>query len=197
METTTPAPAPTPDPRWRRVGLLLLGLVGLTIAFRASGLHERLTLSGLREAVVGAGLWGRLLFVVAFCLGELLHVPGLLFVAAGVLAWGRADGGLFAFAAALASLSVSFAVVRAAGGTVLDAVQRPWVRSALARLEARPILTVALLRAVLALAPPLNVALALSPIRFRDYLAGSAIGLVPPVLLAVLLVDQVAARFAG
>lgn len=184
------------DPRWRRVGLLVLGLVAATVAFRASGLHERLTLGGLREAVVAAGVWGRVLFVAAFCAGELLHVPGLLFVAAGVLLWGRVDGGLFAFGAALASLSVSFGVVRAAGGTALDGVKAGWVKRALARLEARPVLTVALLRAVLALAPPLNVALALAPLRFRDYLVGSAIGLVPPVLLAVLLVDRVAASFS-
>jgi uncharacterized membrane protein YdjX (TVP38/TMEM64 family) len=45
------------------------------------------------------------------------------------------------------------------------------------------------LRLFLWLAPALNYALALSPIRYRDYLAGSAIGLVVPVGAATMLLE--------
>lgn len=175
---------------WWRLGALALLLVSLGLVAWGLDLHTRVTKDAVRELAGGPG--GRALFVVAFCLGELLHLPGLLFVAAAVLVWGPVEGGAFAFAAGLLSLSLAFALTRLVGGQPLGVVQRPWVRRLLERLDRRPILTVAALRAVLAFAPPLNVALALTSLRFRDYLAGSALGLVPPVTLVALFVDLVA-----
>ena len=52
---------------------------------------------------------------------------------------------------------------------------------------ARPILTVALLRLFLWVAPPINYALALSTVRYRDYAAGSALGLAIPTALAAVV----------
>ena len=173
---------------WRLVALGLL-LAALALAARALDLPARVTPDALRELAGGPG--GRALFVAAFCAGELLHLPGLLFVGAAVLAWGPVEGGLLAFGAGLLSLSLAFALTRLVGGQPLGVVQRPWVRRLLEKLDRRPILTVAALRAVLAYAPPLNVALALTPMRFRDYLVGSAIGLVPPVAVVALFVDLV------
>ncbi len=183
-----PAGSP-PGVAWWRLGALALVLATLAALARAFDLHERVTVEALRELAGGPG--GRALFVLAFCAGELLHLPGLLFVGAAVLVWGPVEGGVLAFAAGLLSLSVAFALTRLVGGQPLGVVQRPWVRRLLSQLDRRPILTVAALRAVLAYAPPLNVALALTPLRFRDYLAGSAVGLVPPVTLVALFVDLV------
>ena len=42
-------------------------------------------------------------------------------------------------------------------------------------------LTLALIRAVMFISPPLNTALALSRIRFRDFALGSAVGLILPM----------------
>jgi len=172
---------------WWRLGALALLLLSLALAARAFDLHHRVTPGALRELAGGPG--GRAFFVLAFCAGELLHLPGLLFVGAAVLVWGPVEGGAFAFAAGLLSLSVAFALTRLVGGQPLGVVQRPWVQRLLEKLDRRPVLTVAALRAVLAFAPPLNVALALTPMRFRDYLAGSALGLVPPVAVMALFVD--------
>ena len=93
------------------------------------------------------------LYVIAFCVGELLHVPGLVFVAAGVLAYGPALGGPLAFLGAVAAVSVSFWIVRAVGGRPLGELRTRWVRRALAQLDARPIATIAILRLVLILWP--------------------------------------------
>jgi uncharacterized membrane protein YdjX (TVP38/TMEM64 family) len=108
-------------------------------------------------------------------------VPGLVFVAAAVLVWGRIAGAALAYGGALVAVSFSFAVVRAIGGQPLGELKQKWVRATLAQLDKRPIRTVALLRLVLWIAPALNYALALSPIRYREYVIGSAIGLVLPV----------------
>jgi uncharacterized membrane protein YdjX (TVP38/TMEM64 family) len=174
-----------------RVALVLALPVVLLVVGHATGLHQRLSVDGVRAAMHAAGVWGGALFVASFCVGELVHVPGLVFVAVSVLAYGPKLGGAAAYLAALVSLSVSFWVVRSIGGRPLTFVRRPFVQRWLAKLGERPVRTIALLRLVFILSPPLNYALALSGVRFRQYLAGSALGLLAPTALAVAFFDRV------
>lgn len=198
-----PAAAPaeaSPARRLARLGLLLLVLLA---ASELLGLRERMadpasrreSVEALRGFMQSAGAAGALLFVVAFCVGELLHIPGLVFVATGVLAYGRLEGGALAFAAGVLSMTLSFVIVRGVSGQALAELDKPWLKRAMGWVESRPIATVAALRTVLVLSPPLNYALALSSIRLRDYVIGSALGLIPPLLLAVVAFDWVVARF--
>jgi len=210
---------PSLAPPWKRrarVGAALGLPVLLLLVGRALGWHEHLTIDGVRALVAGAGAWGALLFVASFCVGELVQVPGLVFVAAAVLFYGPAYGGPFAYVAALVSISVSFALVRGvAGRSPTKATEPPRahderdapdgrpeglvqrLRARMKRwmghLDARPVRTIALLRLILLFSPPLNYALALSRVRFRDYLVGSALGLLPPTVAAVALFDEVLA----
>jgi uncharacterized membrane protein YdjX (TVP38/TMEM64 family) len=186
------APASSAAPRLARLRLmaaLALALLLFGIG-RALDLQQHLTAESLRATMASTGTAGVALYVIAFCLGELLHVPGLVFVAAGVLAYGPALGGPLAFLGAVASVSVSFWVVRAIGGRPLGELRTGWVRRALAQLDARPIATIAMLRLALILSPPLNYALALSQVRFAHYFLGSVLGLVVPIALAVVLFDH-------
>ncbi len=174
---------------WLRVGILVLLLVGAGYAVHATGLCPEELLERLQTWMVGAGPWGVLLFVVAFAIGELAHVPGLVFVAAAALAYGRLWGGVVGYLGALTSVIVSFWVVRAVGGQMLAQISHPRVRRILDRLESQPIRVIVILRLVLWMAPPLNYALAMSGVRFRQYAIGSAIGLALPVFLATAFAD--------
>jgi uncharacterized membrane protein YdjX (TVP38/TMEM64 family) len=51
----------------------------------------------------------------------------------------------------------------------------------LARVDERPLLAVTALRSVLWMTPALTYALALTRVRFRDYIAGTALGLALPI----------------
>lgn len=172
-----------------RLALLAVFLIGLFVLGAATGWADRFTLEGIREAIADAGVWGFAVFLGAFALGELLHVPGFLFVAAAVLAYGRFVGGAAAYVGAVVSVIVSFAVVRGVGGRALGGLKNARVRRILDRLEERPVRVVALLRLLLWMAPPLNYALALSPVRFRDYVVGSALGLILPIAMASAFLD--------
>ena len=189
---TADAPQASASPSGKGKRLLLVGalLVTLFVLGHVTGINESITVENLRGWMTQAGAWGVLLFVAVFVIGEFLHVPGLVFVAAGVLSYGRLEGGVLGFLTALLSVSFSFWVVRAIGGKAMSEVKWRWVQRILAKLDDRPIQTVALLRLLLCLAPPLNYALALSNVRFRDYLIGSTIGLALPVLLFVVFFDQ-------
>jgi uncharacterized membrane protein YdjX (TVP38/TMEM64 family) len=175
--------------RLLRLALLAVVAVALVVLRFTTSFGASLSTAHIRALVQHAGAAGVVVFVAAFCVGELLHVPGIVFVGAAVLAWGRLAGGAAAYLGALFAVSIAFAVVRAIGGQPLGEIRQPRLRAVLARLEQRPIATTAVLRLFLWLAPALNYALALSPIRYSDYLAGSAIGLVVPVAAATTLLE--------
>jgi uncharacterized membrane protein YdjX (TVP38/TMEM64 family) len=175
------------DRRIIRLILVAALVIALVIAGRASGLFAALSTDKVRAIVQSAGAWGALIYLVLFSVGEFIHVPGMVFVAAAVLAWGRVGGGALAFVAAVVSVTVSFVVVRAVGGQPLATLRNPRARALLARLDERPLTTVIILRLMLWLLPGVNYALALSAIRFRPYLIGSAIGLLLPISVAAAL----------
>src|SRR5690606_23048875 len=155
--------------KWWRVLALVVLIVGSVILAKVTGVTDELTPERIRGFMEGAGALGFLLFLGIFAVGELVHVPGVFFVAAAILAYGRGLGGVAAYAGAVLSVAVSFVVVRGVGGQVLAEVRRPWVQKILAGLERNPIRVVAILRLILWMAPPLNYALAMSGVRFRDY----------------------------
>ena len=143
----------------------------------------------MRRQVETAGGWGVLFYVVTFVIGELVHIPGMVFVAASILAYGRYAGFFVGLLGAVCAVVVSFLFVRADGGNLLTEIDHPFVKRMMARLDERPVATVLELRSFLWLAPPLNYALAMSSIRFGDYLVGSTLGLVVPVLAAGFLFE--------
>lgn len=175
--------------RWLRLGALLLTLVALFVLAQVTGLREAVTASRLQETVRAAGLWGLALFFAAFVVGQLMQVPGVVFLLAARLSWGPVLGFVTGYVGALLSASLVFLIVRTLGGRALAELTWPPARRVLAGLERRPVFTVAWLRTVLLLNPPLNYALALSPVRPRDHFVGSVVGLVFPVALTIALAE--------
>jgi len=171
--------------KWLRLGLLLGLIGGSLLAAHWTGLDESLDRERVRAMVEEAGAFGFLIFIAIFAFGELIHIPGLVFVAAGVMAFGQVMGGLLGYLGALVSVSTSFFVVRLVGGQPLAGLKRPRLERILSHLEERPIRVVTILRLILWMAPPINYALAMSRIRFRDYLIGSALGLLLPIAIAI------------
>src|SRR5262245_66582334 len=118
--------------------LLFLSLVVLSlwIVAWATGVTGRFTSESIRSLLAGRGLWGVVAFTVVFSAGQLLRVPSFVFVAAAVAVYGRNSGILVALLGAVASATVSFAVVRTFAGPALADVERPLIRRLL-RSEAR------------------------------------------------------------
>lgn len=131
-------------------------------------------------------------FLVAFAIGELLHLPGILFVVAARVVFGPAEGFVLGYVGALGALAVSFAMAKRLVSAA-RATSEPWrpkfrlLRRAFERIESSPVRSVALLRFVFWLAPPLTYALATTRLRFRDHLAGCAIGIFIPAIAANLV----------
>lgn len=192
------APPPDPPPPrkpWIRIALLVALIAALYLTAHLTGAADSFTVDGLRARVNAAGPIGGAVFVLCFIVGNLIHLPGMLFVAVALLAWGRTDGTLLALAGGLIAVTTSFVIVRAVGGTPLAAPRHPWARAVLAHLDERPIAVIALLRLAFQFSPPVNYALALSRVRLRDYLIGSTLGLAVFMTGVALLFEEVLRRF--
>jgi uncharacterized membrane protein YdjX (TVP38/TMEM64 family) len=170
-----------------RLGLVAGLLGGVFIAGRASGLTADLSTERVRAIVDGAGAWGALVYVALFAALQLVQVPALLLSIAGVLAFGRFGGAVLAYAGSVVSVSLSFVVVRGLGGQPLGELRNRRAQALLGQLERRPFWVVFVLRALFLASPPITYALALSRVRYREYLAGSAAGLVVPCAVVAAL----------
>jgi len=136
------------------------------------------------------GTLGIAIYVVGFALAELLHLPAMVFVTAGILKWGKFIGWLLSLVIAPLSCGFAFVVVRRVGGQALKNVRWTFVKKMLGRLDRRPVATVAILRTFLFLSPSLNYALALSSISLKHFMVGNFLGLFGPLSLACLAIDK-------
>jgi uncharacterized membrane protein YdjX (TVP38/TMEM64 family) len=172
-----------------RLGLLVVVLGGAFLLAWKMGWVENLNAEMVRDLVQSAGAWGVLLYLVLFALAELVHVPGMIFVAAALLLWGPWLGAAVGWLGCVLSVIITFIVVRGLGGQALTVINKPWMKKALAWLDRAPVRTIIALRLVMWVAPPLNYLLALSNVRFSHFVVGSAIGLIGPVVFIALAAD--------
>lgn len=170
--------------------LLFLGLLFAT--FELSGLRDHFSLDFLRQRIVENKLSGLLVFALLFCLGNLIQIPGWLFLGAAVLALGKVWGGVATYIAAIASCLVTFLIIRWLGGDALRKLDNKLAARLLDLLDAQPLTSIVVLRVLFQTVPALNYSLAMSGVRLRDYLLGSLLGLPLPISLYCLFFDYLA-----
>lgn len=168
--------------RARRValGLVLAACISTGIWLAHTG---NLTQAAIGGWVRSWGLWSAPAFVLAFTLGELLHVPGMLFVFVARAAFGVWGGFFLSYGGSMVAVLAPFLLVRGMRTQRERSWQPRWrvLRRVFESVETHPIRNVAILRLIFWLAPPLDYALALTSITTLDYLIGSALGLALPI----------------
>ena len=169
--------------RHQRLVAVVLFLGVLLAVFEFSGVRGHFNLAFMRQVIEQHQIGGLLLFVLLFSLGNLIQIPGWIFLAAAVLTLGQLWGGVVTYVAAVASCALTFLTIRALGGDALRQLKNRLAVRLLGELDARPIGSVALLRLLFQTAPALNYALSMSGIRFRSYLIGTLLGLPLPIAL--------------
>ncbi len=187
--------SPDPLPPWLkylvliRIGFLALVLGGVYWLAYAAGVLDQASPEGIRDLVAQYGILSVFVYLAAFSLGQLVYVPGMFFVVAGSLAFGGVYGFLWAMLGATLSVTLSFLVARLVGGTPLADPRRGWVKVMVRRLDARPVSSIFFLRSIVSTAPWLNYLLGMSSVSYRDYLVGSVLGMLVPVMLTVVFTD--------
>lgn len=165
--------------------LVLLGLVQWT------GLRQHLSLDYLRQMLLANRWQGLGVFVLLFSIGNLVQVPGWIFLASAVLVLGQWGGGVVTYVAASVSCAVTFLSVRWVGGDAMQQIQSPLAMRLLAQLHAHPLRNVFALRVVFQTLAALNYALAMSGISFRKYMTATLVGLPLPIAVYCVFFDYV------
>ncbi len=177
---------------YKRLIAVVLFLVLLWAVFELSGLRGHFSLTFLQQQIEQNRVTGILIFVLLFVLGNLMQIPGWIFLAAAVLTLGDIWGGLATYVAASISCVVTFLAIRLLGGDVLRQLKNKIAVRLLGQLDTHPVKSIFLLRVLFQTMPALNYALAMSGIKFRHYLTGTLLGLPLPIALYCVFFDYLA-----
>ena len=179
----------------KRLILVVLFLLLLFAFFELSGARAHFTLGFLQQVIREHQSSGLLIFVLAFALGNLIQIPGWIFLAAAVLTLGEMWGGVVTYIAASISCIVTFFTIRFVGGNALRKLDSKLAVNLLSRLDAHPVKSIMLLRMLFQTIPALNYTLAMSGVRFRAYLIGTLLGLPIPIAVYCVFFDSLAKAF--
>ncbi|MHB8910838.1 MAG: TVP38/TMEM64 family protein [Syntrophales bacterium] len=149
----------------------------------------------MRALIDSFGPSGPLVFIGLCIAGIFLHLPEIMLIALGGLLFGVVGGFIYGWIGVITGSTGTFLCVRY---IMRDLFQESLegrfhrLQAFDERLAAHGFLTVLVLRLVLFLAPPLNWAIGLTRVRFRQYIAGSALGVIPGIAITCYFADSVA-----
>jgi uncharacterized membrane protein YdjX (TVP38/TMEM64 family) len=169
----------------KRLSLLAV-LIGVGVGIYATGIYEQVTVESVRKLVGDAGLLGPVVFILLFSL-EGLGVPGMIFMLTAIVVWPPWLAFLMNWLGAIAAGTVGFAYARYVGRDWVAAHLPDRIKRFEKAIDQRGIRTVIIIRLLFFLAPPAHWALGLSPVAFRDFMIGSAVGFIPAMLLVSLI----------
>ena len=162
----------------------LLRLAALVVAFVVAAVA--LQLSGwdgpeqLRSSVEDAGAWGPVLYVIGYAVLVLVPTPASVLTILGGALFGLVEGVLLAWLGAVLGAVGGFAIGRRLGRPAVDRLLGGRLAQA-DRVLAEHGLSAVLAVRLVPLFPftPLNYASGLVGVRWRHYLVGSALGMLP------------------
>ncbi|MGM0594460.1 MAG: VTT domain-containing protein [Pseudomonadota bacterium] len=173
-------------------GLMLGALLLLAALWRWTPLGAWLTperLQGLFESIATLPA-APLIIIATFIVAGLAVVPLTLLVVVTVLTFGPLEGILYSHVGATLSALVAFGIGQRMGRQTIRQLTGSWINRLSRRLGERGILAIIVLR-IIPVAPftVINLVAGASHIRFRDFLIGTLIGLLPGMLALGTFVD--------
>ena len=178
--------------QYKRLITVLVFLGVLLLVFQLSGMRDHFSLALLQQRIMENRIDGLLIFILLFSVGNLVQIPGWLFLAAAVLTLGEVMGGFATYIAACISCAVTFVTIRYVGGNALRQLNGNFANKIFNKLDSAPITSILLLRVLFQTVPALNYALAMSGVSFRNYMIGTLLGLPLPIFVYCVFFDYLA-----
>ena len=144
---------------------------------RHSGFNRYFGLEYLTQTIENTGVFGLILFTVVYVIGTLMNIPGMIFLFVLFLVYDGVGGFVIGYATTLLSMVSHFYFTRFFVGEPLAEIKHPFVRKQLGLLKQHPLKTVISLRLLLFISPPVNYALAFSPVKSKHFLLGSMLAM--------------------
>ncbi|HEY0844770.1 MAG TPA: VTT domain-containing protein [Noviherbaspirillum sp.] len=177
------------------IGIVAIMLALLAIAWRWTPLRDWVNLASL--IAVAHNLEAMPLTPVAvvssYVLAGMMMVPVTLLIAVTGIVFGPAFGLVYALIGSLLSASVAYGVGHWLGRETVQRLLGQRINSLSRRIARRGILAMVVVR-ILPIAPftVINIIAGASHIRFRDYLIGTLIGMLPGITMTVTFVHHLA-----
>jgi phosphatidylserine/phosphatidylglycerophosphate/cardiolipin synthase-like enzyme/uncharacterized membrane protein YdjX (TVP38/TMEM64 family) len=176
---------------WLRIALVVAPMVILGVAWRYTPLSDLMNPSTFSASMEAGGAFGPLLALGLFMLLGLLAFPVNVLIVATAAAFGLWPGLLYAAVGAMVSAVVTYLVGRRMGTGLLRKIIGPRINRVSRSIAANGILAVTMVR-LMPVAPFTLVNLVAGAIRIPmlDYVIGTALGLLPGLLLMTALGDR-------
>ena len=197
-QTTTPADADTSTPAigfraTAKAAALVVGLILVFVGLRYSGAGDHVSKQGIQTLVGGFGLLAPAIHVLVYAVGTTALLPATVFTLIGALVFGKLLGTVYNLIGATGGAALSFLAARYLGRDFAARLLRgKKLRRLDAKAEEHGFILISYLRLAYFPFAPLNYAAGLTRIRFLDYLGGSALGMLPGMLLFTCFLDEVA-----
>lgn len=174
---------------------LLVAFVAAILWLYASGTLEAVDAEAVQAWIHSAGAWGGVVFVAVYGLLQPLGVRSVFFLLSAPLIWSPADAVLLSWIGAVVASVIAFGFARFVARDWAQGRASARVRKLDDKLAEDGFRTVTLLRLVFYTTPALQFALGVSRVRFRAFLFGTIVGVLPFTLLMTLFGAQLSAFF--
>ncbi len=170
-------------------GVVLLG--GIIAGVTHSGLLQHASPEKIRDQVLAFGPWGPVIYVILFTFVPLTLFPDAVLAIASGMTFGMYKGFLLTWLGALLGGSLAFWLARVIGQEAREKLQKRMGHKPHEVPHMKGFLSVLVLRLV-PLVPfdVVSYGAGLSHVRYRDFLLGTAIGIIPGVCVYVNLGDK-------
>ena len=160
-------------------GLIFIAfLVSAIYLVRFSPLQDRFTAEAFGRLLTDAGPWAPLAFIVIYAVGVCLFIPGTLLTGVGAAIFGPYWGFAWVWLGAMLGASAAFVIGRTLGREFAASLIGDRLKKYDDAIERNGFATVLYLRLIYFPFTPMNFGMGVTKVRFFDYFAGTALGIV-------------------
>jgi len=153
-------------------------IIGAILLIRYTSIRNYLTAEELGRFLELVGFWAPLVYIVIYSVGVCLLLPGTLLTGLGAAIFGAYWGFLYVWIGAMIGASAAFFIGRTLGRDFAASLIVDKLKKYDDAIERNGFATVLYLRLVYFPFTPMNFGMGLTKVRFRDYFAGTGLGII-------------------
>jgi len=158
--------------------ILLAFIVTAICVIRFTPIRSYLTAEALGSFLEAAGFWAPLVYIVIYVLGVCLFLPGTLLTGLGAAIFGAYRGFVYVWIGAMIGAGAAFFIGRTLGRDFAASLIGDRLKKYDDAIERNGFATVLYLRLIYFPFTPMNFGMGLTKVRFRDYFAGTGLGII-------------------
>jgi uncharacterized membrane protein YdjX (TVP38/TMEM64 family) len=178
MEDTLQQPTQKSSKAMIKAIIFIVFIIGAIFLIRFTPVKNYLTAEALGSFLETAGLWAPVAYMTIYAVGVCLFLPGTLLTGLGAAIFGAYWGFLYVWVGAMIGASAAFFIGRTLGREFAASLIGDKLKKYDDAIERNGFATVLYLRLVYFPFTPMNFGMGLTKVRFRDYVAGTGLGII-------------------